>query len=562
MEEIQTNDDVFQLVDQQIANHYPTEIKIRRHSSKRSHDSNTDDATSLQPIVNAGGFRIHRLANEIRFPALQTAIAYTKGDIPIQEIANATPITTQLSLPNPAQLFKAMSRDQIKAYQRIFLVKKADTNLCRIIGHPQALNQAFTPERLSLVSFLEVPELLREFSSSFYAVELDLKNYFPQIPIQDGLSKYLGTIMNNQSYVQTVLTQGWNGSTFVAQSLTYAFIALCTVRYQSLPSIIFSLSGSLPAYISLPGFLLIVVYDNILIMTNTESAANLWSAAILDTAKHLNLVIKYLRVTHNYALYLGQEYKSVDGKIYWRTLPSKLQKWLNPDVKISLHQALGYIATIIRETQIRTRSLRTITHTIKWLSSLSSLTSNKNWRTLNVTEQFDIILRPALSLLDDSWTHIPKFIPSNPLFIATDATPSTLAWYTRVNGKDVGFSCNTNSSSHINSLEAMAIHIAIEANFTNHDVLFILCDNQTAGLSFVKGYSSNKEISQIVQDRKSGNVPIIIFDVESESNIADFPSRNKSIPENHFSRNKWELFVKTASLLKIIQSKWIHRSSW
>ena len=90
MEEIQTNDDVFQLVDQQIANHYPTEIKIRRHSSKRSHDSNTDDATSLQPIVNAGGFRIHRLANEIRFPALQTAIAYTKGDIPIREIANAT----------------------------------------------------------------------------------------------------------------------------------------------------------------------------------------------------------------------------------------------------------------------------------------------------------------------------------------------------------------------------------------------------------------------------------------------------------------------------------------
>ena len=68
---------------------------------------------------------------------------------------------------------------------------------------------------------------------------------------------------------------------------------------------------------------------------------------------------------------------------------------------------------------------------------------------LIVTEQFDAIVRPSLLLLDDSWTHI-MLVPVNPLFIATDATPSTLAWYTKVGGKDTFFSCSTEGNSHNN----------------------------------------------------------------------------------------------------------------
>ena len=44
------------------------------------------------------------------------------------------------------------------------------------------LNEAFVPERFQLVSFLQVPELLRDFTPSFYAVELDLEELFPANP--------------------------------------------------------------------------------------------------------------------------------------------------------------------------------------------------------------------------------------------------------------------------------------------------------------------------------------------------------------------------------------------
>ena len=564
MEKENENNEFYHLVDEVITAHYPPISGLERINAKRSRAS-TDHLPSvanLEPIVNAGGFRIYTLGNEIKFPALQLALEYTKGIVSLRGLPSPKPTVSKITLQFPLQMFKIVRREQIKAYQRLFQVKKANTEMCRLIGHPQALNESFAPERFQLVSFLQVPELLREFTSSFYAVELDLKNYFPQIPVQHGLSQYLGVIMGNKHYVQTVLTQGWNGSTFVAQALTYAFLSLCTTRHKNLPSILPSLSGSLPPYIMLPSLLLIVVYDNILIVTDSSQSTSDWVSAIQETAEHLHLVIKYLHITHNYAQYLGQEYKVVDGKIYWRTLPSKLQKWMHPEKSVTLLEALGYIAIVIRENQIRKRSLKSVAHVVKWLTRLSLLTSLSSWRTLNVTEQFDTILRPSLLLLDDCWTHVIMFVPKNPLFVATDATPSTLAWYTKVDGKDIVFSCKTESNAHINFLETLAVYRAIEANYINHDAIFVLCDNQTASLAYVKGYSSNAEITQLVQENKSINVPIIIFDVESEENIADFPSRNKAIPKNHSTRNKWDSFVKAASVLKITHSKWIHRSTW
>ena len=558
------NNEVFRLVEEEITAHYPTDPAVQQPSSKRlrANADNILSVANLQPIENAGGFQIHLLGNEIHFPALQLALEYTKGNFTLRDIPEPKPIVSKITLQHPLQMFKEVHRNQIKAYQRLFQVKKADTDMSRLIGHPQMLNEAFVPERFQLVSFLQVPELLRDFTPSFYAVELDLKNYFPQIPIQHGLSQYLGVIMGNKHYVQTVLTQGWSGSTFVAQALTYAFVALCTVRYKNLPNITELLSNGLPSHILLPGFLLIIVYDNILIVTDSPKSTNDWATAIQETAQHLNLVIKYMRVTHNRTQYLGQEYKMTDGKTYWRTLPSRLQKWTNPQESVTLREALGYISIVIRENQIRSRSLKNVSHVVKWLASLSLLTSSDNWRNLIVTEQFDAIVRPSLLLLDDSWTHISMFVPVNPLFIATDATPSTLAWYTRVGGKDTVFSCSTEGHSHINFLEALAVYVAIEANYVNHDAIFILCDNQAASLAYVKGYSSNGEITRLVQESKSGDVPIIMFDVESEGNIADFPSRNKEIPENHSTRKKWDSFVEAASILKITHSKWMHRSTW
>ena len=123
---------------------------------------------------------------------------------------------------------------------------------------------------------------------------------------------------------------------FCCASTPYAFVALCTVRYKNLPNITELLSNGLPSHMLLPGFLLIIVYDNILIVTDSPKSTNDWATAIQETAQNLNLVIKYMRVTHNRTQYLGQEYKMTDGKKYWRTLPSRLQKWTNPQESVTL----------------------------------------------------------------------------------------------------------------------------------------------------------------------------------------------------------------------------------
>lgn len=217
------------------------------HQKKRQRTSQETEWGNIQPIINAGGFRTHLLATNCKeIPFVQEAYAQTKGMLNLTDIPKCEPQRSSVPEAVLNNMFKQLQRSQLLSYQRIFSVPKANSELHRLIGHPRDLNNVYVAPHFSLVPFTEIPELLRVFGSEFHAIEFDFTNYFPQIPIGHNLSTLLGVIANNRSYGQKVLSQGWSGSTFIAQCFTWGFISLCSKRHSLSKNIILELQKPSP----------------------------------------------------------------------------------------------------------------------------------------------------------------------------------------------------------------------------------------------------------------------------------------------------------------------------
>lgn len=282
-----------------------------------------------------------------------------------------------------------------------------------------------------------------------------------------------------------------------------------------------------------------------------------------ETSHYLNLDIKYLISSKNYCKFTGQEFTISDDKLWWRTLPERLEKWQNPPSQLHLPEALGFVAIIIRESQIRHRSLAHVQDVLTWLSVTTHKVQEDNWRTQLVGKDLHCILEKHQSFFRPQWTHLPRFQPKNPLVIACDATPTSVAYLTMTHGNFIIGNHLTNTTP-IATNEAKAILLGVTQLFTiAHDAIVVLSDNQPASKAIIKGYSAEPSLSCIASSLTSLIVPIIIYDVASEENIADFPSRNLDLPPpEHPSVSRWFRFVRLAHSEHIISSKWVHRSTW
>lgn len=547
-------------VDEQLSSIYeqPSQHK-RPRSSAGAADSDWGD---IQPIVNAGGFRTHLIVKhcaDLQF--VREAYDLAQGRFLLSEEPVNIPQTALIPSAVLSAMFKPIPRTQLLSYQRVFSLPKANSNLSRLIGHPEALNNCLGAPHFRLMSFTELPEVFRIFQTHFFAVEFDFLNYFPQIPIGHKLSIYLGVISQNTAYAQTVLTQGWSCSTYIAQGFTWGFLRICSMRHGlSLSDYLFSQAP--PSHVTSSDVTIIVVYDNVLILSADEAVSQKWNLAVAETAVYVNLRLKYVTCTKNRCVFVGQEFQFSESKIMWRTIPEKLDKWREPPSSARLPDALGHIAILIRQSQIRTRSLAGIPDVVKWLSLTTPRIVHRNWRKQPVDQDFYNLFAAHQDLLDATWTHLPKFTPSNPLVLACDATPTKTAYFTVLDNEE--FSGGSISSwTDIAANEAFAILFGVTKFLrSNHDAIIVLSDNQPASQAIVKGYSSDVVLSHIASQMFKCNLPIVIYDVDTGLNIADFPSRNLSIDKDHPSWKKWQSFFGLAHSSQIITSKWLHRSTW
>ena len=156
----------------------------------------------------------------------------------------------------------------------------------------------------------------------FNSIELDFKNFFPQIPITLNLSRFMGVFIDGIQFFQKCLTQGWNGATIVAQAVSWATVAF-TLPDDSdhLGLVLPPWDESPPPFVVTkdPLWFIAIQYDNILVLTGSHDLHQRWRTRILRNCLYFNCVLKYLNESLNYFCFCGIEIFKRGSVSYRRT---------------------------------------------------------------------------------------------------------------------------------------------------------------------------------------------------------------------------------------------------
>lgn len=218
--------------------------KRPRQEQQTENDSTTSNA--LEPIINAGGLHTHLLERQTKYMSVTHSLLRgdflesLKGKIPMQQPPRLGKIPPHELMKN--KVAKITQRGRIILFMTIFTRRKK-VGGTRLIGHPPLLNKLFRPPALhlitlSLISHITVVaehalSMKNNSAGELFFVEIDFLNFFPQIRIGEALQAHMGIATRDPTtkkivyLVQTVLTQGWNASTYIAQSISWGIVEHC-----------------------------------------------------------------------------------------------------------------------------------------------------------------------------------------------------------------------------------------------------------------------------------------------------------------------------------------------
>ena len=426
---------------------YP-DVDCDDHDSDESDDNPDFGPISVDPIINPAGIEVRKIESCFQYK-MPEFLRYTLQLLLRFELPCFIPdrqfIPSKLKVfakPAVLTLLTQCSPKQsqiIRIFMPVFLSKKPGTSLARIIGHPATLNMLFKPRKLQLCTLADICWGVQHFkdSDSLYAIELDFKNFFPQIPITLNLSRFMGVFIDGIQFFQKCLTQGWNGSTIVAQAISWAIVAF-TLPDDSdhLCLVLPPLDESPPPFIITkdPLSFIAIQYDNILVLTGSHGLHLRWRTRILRNCRYFNCVLKYLNESLNYFFYCGIEIVKRGSVLYRRTDSERFTEQISRAPRCSAASISAMAQIILRQGKICNAfpigaTPGVILHIVSTLGQTMSGKDKRDWA------QKDVSLLPTYNLIlaffnsaVNPWFHQVRRVVPYALFLATDARPFITAW--------------------------------------------------------------------------------------------------------------------------------------
>lgn len=565
----------------------------------------------VDPIINAGGINVKGLNTAYERLGCPDFLEYAfmlllhftfTGTLPPRAV-----IPTNLPESATAQvklLLTLVGKDSVNSFMSVFLRMKPGSDQCRIIGHPALLNAAYKPRSLQLCRLADILWGCNLFATPF-CIELDFKNYFPQIPITRHLGQFMGVMIEGLTYLQKVLVQGWNGSTNAAQALSWAIMAY-TMHDDEILLTLPMKAESPPAFIITenPLSFVAIQYDNILVITGTPELHAKWRTRILRNTARFNCVIKYLNESTNYFSFCGIEVLKTPHYTYRRTdigrfmdqtgsypcIPEALTQspsWLllptTKNLRCTPRCIAGMIQIILRQGVICGSypfagsrpgpALRAASQ----LGKLMAGTTKKAWaQPRPELEHLFCSMRQAFSSISNHWYTPPRRSVPGALFIATDARPHITAW---VVFDDDGVVIHAgvrplNPPREISVAETMAVKYAWKdctsrGFFRGHVFVISGIDNTTASQCLTKEYSGgSSELDEAVTaalKELPRHIHPLFVDLHTDLNVADLPTRGPwSIASlNASDRRSLSFQALTSAMLYFDGSdeRWMSRSA-
>lgn len=513
------------------------------------------DPSNIDPIVNAGGARINLLSKDSDWiPFFREALCLLNTSYPaptLKHVIRSRIDPTTASLLVSSGVWELSNRGDIHHFLIAFVVAKSNKRN-RLIGHPKMINEMSQSHPLSLLSVVQLIYLINNLSSlsqHIYATEMDFKNYFPQIPIGDQLKRDMGILVDGQFFRQRVLTQGWTHSTFIAQSITWAILLyhptfekdlyLSCEHFRSLqsPPSHYELKDGSGNVVGL----ILVVYDNILILSRLARLRDQWRSRLISNLKRFNIIEKYCKDTTDEFEFLGLcfRHNSAPSTLSWCTKPETFCGWQKrPYDALTARNVASIFGTLVRHTQISLKPLFTLRQHYPLICLVHQIMQGKQkaqWKSMTLSSEFQegfTSLKHHLLSLQNTRIQFPPRTPvgTEVFYLVSDATPKRIGWIIFDHSftiLDAG--SEPVISSSIDLGEADAVIAGLSSKLLAPTLLLILgIDNTVVGRAIVRGYSPSPELNvriQKIHDLLSKFSQFIIVDIASLHNASDTLSR-------------------------------------
>ena len=518
--------------------------------------STQNPASAVDPIVNPGGLLVGKIVAAYKKRFSPNFLSYALQLItnfrlpPDTKLPPRTIIPSRLPDQAAADIQALLShgeKDRLILFMSIFLVKKPG-GLHRVIGHPKQLNELLAPRRLQLSRLNDVLWACNLFDN-IYATEMDLKNYFPQIPISGALSMYMGVLLNGNFSKHVVLTQGWNHSTIIAQSLSWALIAYCANDNDN-PKLDLPDEESPPAFLVVkngdgtPSAVIFVQSDNFLVITGNLDTHTKWRDKIMRNCRYFNCIVKYGNESHNHFAFCGVEFfKHSDGRVFRR---AELERFTECKArrynKVSASSTSAMVQILLRQGQLCGCFPSSVGPgpLLSISSRLGQRMAGKNKKQWKASNPEMLVLHEEVSNLfskiANPWFSSKPRVITNVLHIVTDARPHITAWVIFNASGDV-IHADTRLLTPIEEIsvaETLAVKYAWadcrkRRFFANVSYVITGVDNTVASRCIAKGFSCSRDLDPHVQETY-GTLPratqALLVDLESKFNLADVPTRS------------------------------------
>lgn len=531
--------------------------KRNRYDDAANNTDTIKREPKLEPIENAGGLRLH-LFRQDPLPFVKIALEILDGNW----IDSTTPRTLKqqcMVARIPAEELLAngiasrVQRGNIKNFMHVFTRQKQNGK-CRIIGHPATLNEVTKPPNINLTSLTTLMGSLSDIikptqtqhneSSDLHFTEIDFKNYFPQIPLPQKIWPYFGFMAfdnhgRRQCFQQKVLTQGWNMSPFIAQALTWA----CILRNVPQQALVEHLPGLLHLTEPEGETVIVVVYDNILVASNSSSLSEKWKTHIVNNTKYFNITTKYVTSTTNECVFCGLEIRVNHSQgLHWRTKEETFSAWkLLAGAKYdgTAREVLKIAGIICRQAYVAQQTPAYFTEALtlsRQVLQEMAASGHVGWDTQGTYKDTTAQIATLLNSMDNDWKQLPPDLIAarNTVILVTDATP-TKTCFIHIDAENftiLGDAVTTDiEACEICEAELTAVLHGVcslqkQACATS---LVLVIDNQAAGRALAKGYMlgpHDRLVKDIRQQAHSRNLNLTtVIDIPTSENLADIGTR-------------------------------------
>lgn len=394
---------------------------------------------------------------------------------------------------------------------------------------------------------------------TIYAVNVDYRHYFHQLPLPQQLVKYFVMKFSKQWLVPRAHPMGWTSSPVRGQSITWVSVLYREDTEDSLgvklEEILTMCSSSLlPPYVNLRDNLdgkivgrIFVILDNVCVVTNSEPLTSKWETRIKRNCTLLGIIQKecVASIASVGTLLKGMPAFSFAGIEFsgygWRPKNHGQMPKL-----VTRRQVASVVGSLLWECRVRGQQPLSHQGLMKIACLIGS--SSSDWdEEMELSSKDQLELRRLWSIADERlWTYNETWIPTETLYLVTDATPTTLAYAFLLGPSEIGKSgFREMPEANIGERELEAVVMGVRSLSPKKPTLVkVATDNEGVRHSINKKWSKSVRFVELLEELLDNELlHVHAYRVSSMNNFADELSRGTCMKKQKI-RISWDILQK------------------